>query len=176
MRPEAAQLVDALKARGIKVEMLSGDSQGPTADMAKQTGVSDWQFGVDPKKKAARMEELRGQGHRVLMVGDGLNDAGALALAHVSISPGTAADATQLAADMVLRGESLMPIIEAIDVARKSRRLVFENFTLALLYNLTAIPLAAFGLVTPLVASATMAGSSLIVMLNALRVARGAPP
>jgi Cu2+-exporting ATPase len=119
------------------------------------------------------MEELRRQGRHVLMVGDGLNDTGALALAHVSIAPGTAADASQLASDMVLRGASLMPIVEAIDVARKARRLVLENFALALAYNLTAIPLAALGLVSPLIAAATMAGSSLIVTLNALRLAAG---
>ncbi|HXJ02799.1 MAG TPA: heavy metal translocating P-type ATPase [Micropepsaceae bacterium] len=176
MRSDALQMIGALKNRGIKVEMLSGDSVGPTAHLAAQTGISDWKSGADPKEKAARMEQLRAQGHRVLMVGDGLNDAGALALAHVSISAGSAADATQMAADIVLRGNSLMPLVEAIDIARKSRRLVFENFALALLYNLTAIPMAAFGLVTPLIASASMAGSSLFVMLNALRAARGSRP
>jgi Cu2+-exporting ATPase len=165
-------MIRAFAARGIKLEILSGDSQGATADLAMRMGIADWKSGVDPKAKAARMQQLRAEGHHVLMVGDGLNDAGALALAHVSISPGSAADATQLAADMVLRGSSLMPLVEAMDVARKSRRLVFENFAFALLYNVTAIPLAAFGLVTPLIASACMAGSSLFVMLNALRAAR----
>ncbi len=119
------------------------------------------------------MRTLRAQGRRALMVGDGINDAGALALAYVSIAPGTAADISQRAADMVLRGANLMPIVEAFDVARRAKRLVFENFALAALYNLTAIPLAAMGLVMPLVAAATMAASSLFVTLNALRAAGG---
>jgi len=108
------------------------------------------------------------------MVGDGLNDAAALALAHVSIAPGTAVDVSQLAADMVLRGNGLMPIAEAIDVARKARSLVLENFALAALYNMIAIPVAALGFVSPLIAAAAMAASSLVVTLNALRLARGA--
>jgi Cu2+-exporting ATPase len=99
-----------------------------------------------------------------------LNDAAALAVAHVSISPGTAADASQAAADMVLQGENLAPIIEAIDVARAARRLVLQNFAFAALYNALAVPLAAMGLVTPLVAAVAMSASSLIVMANALRL------
>jgi Cu2+-exporting ATPase len=173
IRPDAAEMLAALKRRGIAVEMLTGDREAPAAAMAAEAGISDWRASIDPREKADRMEELRRQGRHVLMVGDGLNDTGALALAHVSIAPGTAADASQLASDMVLRGASLMPIVEAIDVARKARRLVLENFALALAYNLTAIPLAALGLVSPLIAAATMAGSSLIVTLNALRLAAG---
>jgi P-type Cu2+ transporter len=151
--------------------MLTGDHEAPAADLAAQAGIESWQSGIDPKEKAARMEALRAQGRRALMVGDGLNDAGALALAHVSIAPGSAADASQLAADMVLRGAQLMPIVEAIDIARKARSLVLQNFALAAIYNITAIPLASLGLVSPLIAAATMAGSSLIVTLNALRLA-----
>ena len=173
IRPDAAQMLAALKMRGIAVEMLTGDREAPAAALAAEAGISDWRSGIDPKEKAVHLEELRKRGHRALMVGDGLNNAGALAMAHVSIAPGTAADASQIASDMVLRGDSLMPIVEAIDVARKARRLVLENFALALAYNLTAIPLAALGLVSPLIAAATMAGSSLIVTLNALRLAAG---
>jgi P-type Cu2+ transporter len=171
IRPDAAKMLAALKSRGIAVEMLTGDHEAPAADLAAQAGIESWQSGIDPKEKAARMEALRAQGRRALMVGDGLNDAGALALAHVSIAPGSAADASQLAADMVLRGAQLMPIVEAIDIARKARSLVLQNFALAAIYNITAIPLASLGLVSPLIAAATMAGSSLIVTLNALRLA-----
>jgi Cu2+-exporting ATPase len=106
------------------------------------------------------------------MVGDGLNDAAALALAHVSISPASAAQASQAAADMVLQGEALQPIVEAVDVARSARRRVFENFAFAAAYNLAAVPLAALGQVTPLIAAVAMSASSLIVMLNAFRLAR----
>jgi len=136
-------------------------------------GITDWGAGFTPQQKAARLQSLSAQGYRVLMVGDGINDAAAMALAHVSIAPGTATDISQRASDMVLRGNDLMPILEAYDVARKARRLVLQNFALAAIYNLTAIPMAALGLVTPLIAASTMAGSSMLVTLNALRLAAG---
>ncbi len=170
LRPEAAAVIAALTARGIAVQMLTGDRGGPAEAVAAQAGIANWCAGVGPREKAAHLQQLRDQGRRVLMVGDGINDAAAMALAHVSIAPGTAADVSQLASDMVLRGESLMPLVEAVDVARRARRLVLQNFSLAALYNLTAIPMAALGMVTPLIAAATMAGSSLLVTLNALRL------
>lgn len=173
IRAEAVALVKALEARGIAVEMLTGDREAPAQEMARAAGITRWQAGVGPQEKAQRMAALKNQGRRALMVGDGINDAGALALAHVSIAPGTAADVSQLASDMVLRGESLMPIVEAVDVARRARRLVLQNFGFATLYNLTAIPLAVFGIVSPLLAAFTMAGSSLVVTLNALRLMAG---
>lgn len=172
IRPESRALVQGLSERGIGVEMLTGDRAAPAAEIARNAGIALWQAGVGPQEKAARMNTLRSHGLKALMVGDGLNDAGALALAHVSVAPGTAADVSQMASDMVLRGESLTPLLEAVDVARKARRLVQQNFALAALYNLTAIPMAAMGLVSPLVAAATMAGSSLLVTLNALRLVR----
>lgn len=176
IRPEARAMLDALVRRGIAVEMLSGDNGTAAADIAARAGLANWSAGVGPREKAARMESLRAGGRKVLMVGDGINDAAAMALAHVSIAPGTAADVSQLASDIVLRGTSLMPLVEAVDVARKAHRLVLQNFAMAALYNLTAIPMAASGLVTPLIAAATMAGSSLLVTLNALRLAGGRRP
>jgi P-type Cu2+ transporter len=173
VRPDAPQTVEALKARHIAVEMLTGDRAEPAADTARQAGIENWRSSVGPTDKAAHMEALRAQGVKTLMVGDGLNDSGALALAHVSIAPGSATDVSQRTADLVLRGDSMAPIVEAVDVARKARRLVLENFAFAAIYNLAAIPLAALGLVTPLIAAATMAASSLIVTLNALRLAGG---
>jgi Cu2+-exporting ATPase len=170
LRPDVRKLIAALAMRGIAVEMLTGDRGGPAALIAAQAGIANWCAGVGPREKAAYLTQLRDRGRRVLMVGDGINDAAAMALAHVSIAPGSATDVSQLASDMVLRGESLMPLVEAVDVARKARRLVLQNFSLAALYNLTAIPMAALGLVTPLIAAATMAGSSLLVTLNALRL------
>jgi len=170
-RTESRRLVQSLKIRGLTVEMLTGD-RGDIADrIARQAGITMWQAGVGPAQKAARLTALREHGRKVLMVGDGINDAAALAMAHVSIAPGSATDISQRAADMVLRGDSLMPIVEAVDVARRARTLVRQNFALAALYNLTAIPLAAFGLIAPVIAAATMAGSSLLVTLNALRLA-----
>lgn len=176
IRPEVRKLIAALSMRGIAVEMLTGDRGGPAALVAREAGIANWCAGVGPREKAAHLEQLRARGRRVLMVGDGINDAAAMALAHVSIAPGNATDVSQLAADMVLRGESLMPLVEAVDVARKARRLVLQNFSLAAFYNLTAIPMAALGMVTPLIAAATMAGSSLLVTVNALRLSVGKAP
>ncbi len=173
LRDDVRELIAALGSRGLAIEMLTGDTPAVARGVALDIGISNWQAGVRPVDKAARLERLRANGHRALMVGDGLNDAAALGLAHVSIAPGSAADVSQLAADMVLRSEALLPILEAIDVARKARILVLENFGLAVLYNVVAVPLAALGMVTPLLAAAAMSSSSLLVSLNALRLARG---
>jgi Cu2+-exporting ATPase len=171
LRSDAAQTLRALEAQGLAIEMLSGDREGVAAGIARQAGIAAWKAQTGPIAKTERLEELRHSGRKVLMVGDGLNDAASLALAHVSISPGTAVDATQAAADMVLQGESLAPIADAIAVSRQARRRVLENFGFAVAYNAVAVPLAALGLVTPLIAALAMAGSSLIVTLNALRLA-----
>ena len=176
LRPDSVALVRSLASRGLKVEMLSGDNADNVRAVAQEVGIASWFAGITPQQKAVRLQALREQGSRVLMVGDGINDAAAMALAHVSIAPGTATDISQRASDMVLRGNALSPIVEAFDVARKARRLVLVNFALAAAYNLTAIPLAAMGYVTPLIAAATMAGSSLLVVANALRLAGGRSP
>lgn len=173
MRPDASETVKALEAIGVSVEMLTGDLDRPASDLAAQARIANWHAQVTPARKARRIQDLKKQGHRVLMIGDGINDAGALAMAHVSIAPGSAADVSQLAADMVLRGDALKPIVEAVRVARKARILVLENFALAALYNVIAIPIAAMGMVTPLIAAVLMASSSLLVTLNALRLVRG---
>jgi len=175
LRADSADTVRALESRGLAVEMLTGDAEAPAAMSAKKAGIAHWLARVTPTEKAARIAALKAQGHRVLMIGDGINDAGALAQAHVSIAPGSAVGVSQLAADMILRGDALFQVAEAVGVARKARVLVLENFALAGLYNLIAIPVAAFGLVTPLIAAAMMASSSLLVTLNALRLARTGP-
>jgi Cu2+-exporting ATPase len=172
LRPDAATVVRQLAQRGLNVEMLSGDRSAPAQAAAEAAGIVAWRAANDPKQKADYLQALRGQGRRTLMIGDGLNDAAALALAHVSISPGTAVDASRSAADMVLQSDALAPIVEALDVARAARRLVFQNFSFAAAYNALAVPLAAFGQVTPLIAAIAMSASSLIVMLNALRLSR----
>ena len=171
IRPDSAALVRALCDRGLKVEILSGDNAANVRAVAEEVGIASWFAGVTPQQKATRLQVLREQGDRALMVGDGINDAAAMALAHVSRAPGSATDISQRASDMVLRGAELIPILEAVDVARRARRLVLLNFGLAAAYNLTAIPMAAMGYVTPLIAAVTMAGSSLLVVANALRLA-----
>jgi Cu2+-exporting ATPase len=170
LRPDAAETVAALRARGLGVEMLSGDRAKAVERAADAAGIELWRSGVAPAQKTARLQALRGEGKHALMIGDGLNDAAALASAHVSASPGTAVEASQAAADFVLQGQGLMAIVEAIDVARAARARAVENLRFSALYNLIAAPTAAFGLLTPLIAAAAMSGSSLIVTLNALRV------
>jgi Cu2+-exporting ATPase len=169
-RPDAAETVRALSARGLAVELLSGDREPVVERLAARLGIDVWRAGRTPAEKVRRLDELAEQGHRVLMVGDGLNDAPALAAATVSISPAAAADVSQTAADLVFQGKSLAPVVEALEVARRADRLVRQNFTMALLYNAVAVPLAVMGLVTPLIAAIAMSLSSLAVSLNALRL------
>ncbi len=173
LRSDAAATVAALRRNGLAVEVLSGDRKSAVAEAAAAAGIDVWRSGVTPAEKAQRLADLAKQGKRVLMVGDGLNDAPALAAAHASLSPTTAAEATQSAADAVFQGEALGPVAEILDVARRADRLVRQNLALALLYNLGAVPLAILGSVTPLIAAVAMSSSSLLVIGNALRLGTG---
>jgi len=170
LRPDAIETVGALRARGLDVQMLSGDRQSAVEIAAQSVGIEDWRSGATPAQKTARVQALRALGKRVLMIGDGLNDAAALAAAHASASPGTAVEASQAAADIVFQGEQLMAVVEAIDVAKAARARSLENLRFSALYNLIAAPAAAAGLLTPLIAAVAMSGSSLVVTLNALRM------
>jgi Cu2+-exporting ATPase len=172
LRPDAAQVVDALRRRGLGLVLLSGDRAATVAPLADALGIADWKAGCTPADKVDRLEALAAQGKRVLMVGDGLNDAPALASALVSLSPSSAADISQTAADAVFQGRILAPVLEVLVTARRADRLVRQNFALALAYNTVAIPLAVAGLVTPLVAAVAMSASSLVVIGNALRLGR----
>ena len=151
--------------------ILSGDRADAVRPVAEMLGVAQWTGGLNPAEKIAAIEVLKAQGRRVLMVGDGLNDAPSLAAAHVSLSPISAADVTQAQADAVFLGERLAPVFDAVDIARRARRLMMQNLWLAALYNLIAVPVAIAGLVTPLIAALAMSGSSVLVTLNALRAA-----
>jgi Cu2+-exporting ATPase len=172
-RNDAAETARAFEQRGIACMILSGDRREAVASAAEKIGITDWRAEADPKTKANILETLRGNGRKVLMVGDGLNDAAALAAAHVSIAPASGMDATQMAADMVLRSRGLYPLVEAVDVARRAKSLVLQNLGFAATYNAIVIPVAALGYVTPLIASLAMAASSLLVTLNALRANYG---
>jgi len=169
-RPDAKSVIAALKARGFAIELLSGDREPAVKRLADELGIANWRAAARPAAKIARLEELASEDRKVAMIGDGLNDAPALRAAHVSLSPADAADVSQTAADFIFQGAKLAPIVEAVDVARKSRRLVFENFGLALAYNAVAVPLAVAGFVTPLVAAIAMSSSSVTVTLNSLRL------
>ncbi len=173
LRPDAADAVAALQARGLRVELLSGDRPAVVADAARAAGIATWRAEATPAAKVERLAALAAEGRKVMMIGDGLNDAPALAAAHASLSPTSAAEATQNAADAVFQGDALAPAIETLDVARRADRLVRQNLALALLYNLSAVPLAILGEVTPLVAAVAMSSSSLLVIGNALRLGAG---
>ena len=175
LRADAAAVVAAFRSAGLAVEMLSGDRPAAVARAAEGVGLGEaWLAGQAPDAKVARLEELAARGAKVLMVGDGLNDAPALAAAFVSMSPTTAADISQNAADLVFQGRVLAPVLEAWRVARRSERLVRQNFALSFLYNVLTVPVAVAGFVTPLIAAVAMSSSSLIVIGNALRLSLGA--
>ncbi|MGY3294178.1 copper/silver-translocating P-type ATPase [Bradyrhizobium sp. LM3.6] len=169
LRPDAQAVIAALKARNIGVEILSGDREPAVRAAAHALGIPEWRAGVTPADKIARIEELKRRGAKVLMVGDGMNDAPSLAAAHVSMSPISAAHLSQATADLVFLGRPLAPVVAAIDSARKALRLMRQNLWLAIAYNVLAVPIAISGVVTPLIAAAAMSGSSIVVMLNSLR-------
>ncbi|MBR0955931.1 cation-translocating P-type ATPase [Bradyrhizobium japonicum] len=169
LRPDAQAVIAALKARNIGIEILSGDREPAVKAAADALGIPEWRAGVTPADKIARIEELKQRGAKVLMVGDGMNDAPSLAAAHVSMSPISAAHLSQATADLVFLGRPLAPVVAAIDAARKALHLMRQNLWLAIGYNVLAVPVAISGVVTPLIAAAAMSGSSILVMLNSLR-------
>ncbi|MCP1835187.1 Cu2+-exporting ATPase [Bradyrhizobium sp. USDA 4515] len=173
MRPDAPEVVAGLASLGVVVEIVSGDREPAVRRTAETLGIQNWRAGVSPTDKVARVEGLTDEGYKVLMVGDGLNDAPALATAHTSMSPVTATHMSQAVADAVFLGERLRPVMTAVMTSRKALRLMRQNLLLAVVYNVLAVPVAIAGLVTPLIAAAAMSGSSVLVMLNALRARRG---
>jgi Cu2+-exporting ATPase len=175
LRRGAAATAAALRAGGKALAILSGDSARNCAPIGERLGIADVRAGLLPADKVARIAELAGQGRKVLMVGDGLNDAPALAAAHVSMAPATAADIGRNAADFVFLHEGLEAVPLAIDVARRAGELIRQNIGLALDYNLIAVPIAILGYVTPLIAAVAMSGSSVLVIANALRLNAGHP-
>lgn len=171
LRPDAHQAVAGLSALGLAGTILSGDTAASVRPVAAALGLTA-QTGARPADKHAALTRLEGAGHRVLMVGDGINDGPALAAAHVSMAPGSASDVGQNAADLVFLGDSLAALPFALRAARKTMAVVRQNFALAIGYNALAIPLAVAGFVTPLVAAIAMSLSSLVVVANSLRLRR----
>jgi P-type Cu2+ transporter len=171
LRPDAGIALAELDTLKIRVSILSGDNAVAVAEVARQTGLTG-QSGASPEDKLKAIDQLQCAGHKVLMIGDGLNDGPALAAANASIAPGSASDAGRQAADIVFLGDSLMAIPRSILAARRTMRVVRQNFVLAIGYNVLAVPLAIFGYVTPLLAAVAMSTSSLIVIANSLRLAR----
>ncbi len=172
LRPDAAAVVSWLQADGLDVRLLSGDRPGPVAATAAALGLTRHAAERTPADKLAALEALAAEGRVVLMVGDGLNDAPALAAAWTSMSPADASEVSRTAAGLVFSGERLEPVLFALRAGRASRARALENFRLATLYNLVAIPIAAAGFATPFVAAIAMSSSSIVVTLNALRLRR----
>ncbi len=170
LRPGAADACAALADMGLSVGIVSGDRSQAVASVASALGIGRATPSMLPGDKVARMEALRAEGHRVLMVGDGLNDAPALAAAHVSMAPASASDIGRQAADIVFLHESLEAVPFALRTARAADRLIRQNFAFAVAYNLVAAPLALAGMLSPLIAALAMSGSSLLVVANALRL------
>ncbi len=170
LREDAAETVSRLQDMGIEVGLLSGDRTIAVDAAAQAVGIVFRQGDCSPKDKTNRLRSFASEGRKILMVGDGLNDAPALAAAHVSLSPSGAADVAQNAADFISLGDKLFPIVDTIRIARAAKRMVFQNFALSFAYNAVAIPIAMLGFATPLIAAVAMSGSSLAVTLNALRL------
>lgn len=170
LRPGAKAAIAALKAQGKAIKLVSGDSEAAVAAMAQYLGIADWVAGALPAEKAALVRDLSQRGHKVLMVGDGLNDTAALAGADVSISPAQALDAARVASDIVLLGRDMSAIGDAARISRQASRRMIENFAISAGYNVVAVPLALMGSATPLAAALAMSLSSITVSLNALRL------
>lgn len=170
LRPDAAAALAALRQQGLRLHLLSGDGAPAVEAVARQLGIEDWHAGALPEDKLAYVKTLQQQGRIVAMVGDGINDAPVLAGAQVSIAMGEGADVAQAAADMVMLGSRLATLAEGVALARKTQQIIRQNLGWALGYNLIAIPAAALGHVTPWIAGIGMSASSLLVVLNALRL------
>lgn len=172
LRPEVAETIAALRERGLQLGLLSGDHSGAVAHVAQATGMEWWQGGKSPDDKLAVIAELQQRGERVLMVGDGINDVPVLSRADVSVAMGDAVDVARMHADAVLLNNRPEALLQVLERARFTRRVIRQNLGWAVGYNLVALPAAALGLVAPWAAALGMSASSLIVVLNARRLAR----
>lgn len=171
LRPDAVETIRALKRAGYGVSLLSGDHKTAVEVMANNVGINDWHGAIKPKDKLAWLEAKQANGHKVMMIGDGLNDGPALAGAHVSLSPSTATDLAQNTADIVFQSRTLAAVPQLLAIAKDAAKLARQNIGFAILYNLVAIPLALTGHVTPMIAAIAMSASSITVTLNSFRIA-----
>ncbi|MBU0594194.1 MAG: heavy metal translocating P-type ATPase [Gammaproteobacteria bacterium] len=170
LRPDASEMVAGLQQRGKTVVLLSGDQEDAAQQVAKELGIPVVRAAMTPQGKLDYVHELQCEGAVVAMVGDGVNDAPVLAAADVSIAMGGGTQVARASADMILLSEHLLHLHAGLDVAVRTRRIIRQNLTWAFAYNLLAIPLAALGYITPWMAGIGMSASSLLVVLNALRL------
>jgi Cu2+-exporting ATPase len=176
LRPQAAELIEALHARGIFVHLVSGDDPAVVAALAKRLGIPAFAGGVTPEGKLEYLRARQRPGRALIMIGDGLNDAPVLAQADASIAMGGGAAAAQEHADIVVMGDSLAKIGDVFGAARRAMRLMRQGFAWAIAYNAAALPLAAAGFLGPWEAALGMGASSLMVLLNSLRPLSGRKP
>jgi Cu2+-exporting ATPase len=172
LRPDAADALRQLRHMGLDVSLASGDHEHAVRNVAAQLGIRDYRAGCSPAGKLAVLNSLQAQGETVVMVGDGINDAPVLAGADASVALADGALLAQTSADVIMLGQSLSPLVTALETARQTMRIVRQNLGWAIVYNATALPAAALGIVPPWAAAIGMSASSLIVVLNALRLSR----
>ena len=170
LREDAGAAISRLKALGLRPHIFSGDVPDAVAAVAQELDIADWHGGMRPDDKLARVRELQAAGHKVVMIGDGVNDAPVLAGADVSVAMGQGAQLAHATADMVALSGRLGILAEGVQKARATRSIIGQNLGWAVLYNLIAVPLAAAGWVAPWMAAIGMSVSSLVVVLNALRL------
>lgn len=175
VRHDAAQLIDSLRSRGLRVILLSGDYPRVVDEMAQRLGIPEAVGNASPADKLAYVQQLQAGGARLLMLGDGVNDVPVLASADISIAMGEASDLAKTSADAVLLSSRLGVLLRALDIARQTRHVMLQNLSWAAGYNVVILPLAALGMVTPAWAAIGMSASSLLVVLNALRLTRIRP-
>jgi Cu+-exporting ATPase len=175
VRPTSAQAIARAKAAGIDVLMLTGDNRQVAAAVAAEVGIDDFRAGVLPEDKAATVRALAARGKVTGMIGDGVNDAPALAAADVSFAIGTGSDVAVEAADITVVRNDLNAVVDAILLSRATLTKIRQNLFFAFVYNVLGIPLAALGMLNPVFAGAAMAASSLSVVGNALLLRRWRP-
>jgi Cu+-exporting ATPase len=176
LKPEANDAMAHLKACGIQLVMLTGDNAGSARAVAEQLGISDYKAEVLPEDKAGFVEKLRASGKVVAMVGDGINDAPALASADIGIAMSTGTDVAMGTAGITLMRGDLRLVADALDISRRTTAVLRRGLFWAFVYNLLGLPLAAFGLLNPVISGAAMALSSVSVVGNALLLRRWRPP
>ncbi|MEM1377286.1 MAG: heavy metal translocating P-type ATPase, partial [Pseudomonadota bacterium] len=176
LRDNAQTTIFGLANDDIPSTILSGDAASNVARVASKIGASNWRADCTPREKIDFIHEMQNAGRKTLMVGDGINDAPALAAGHVSMAPSSGSDVGRTAADFVFTRGNLDAVVEARDIALHARSLVRQNFALATVYNLIAVPIAMAGWVTPLVAAIAMSASSIVVVVNSMRLNRDSRP
>ncbi len=170
LKHDAAAVIKSMQNSGLKTCLISGDHNAEVERISAQVNITDYHAEMKPDEKYTLLENAKKGGSNVLMVGDGLNDAPVLMAADISMAPGSAIDMAQNAADIVFMGDGLSQVTFTYDVARKTQSLILQNFVLAAIYNMIAIPFAFMGYITPFIAALAMSGSSLIVILNSFRL------